>query len=238
MELRTRNPSSDLAHCEWPVLRAIADHSPALSAVVGPSGVIRHASERAARTLLGLSSADAANRQTRDFFPERLCDAEDALCRRLIRQGRGVREVSMLRGVYTVTSIVPLHVPGEGDVVLSQTIPGNPALAGSASPFRLDGHDDPELVQCPVADLGALSSLTRRELLITRALAQGLGFEELAEGLDTPVMSVATTVSRIGRKLGWGDLRGVRTHAYASGLHLFEDAYFGLVILAAAEPEA
>jgi DNA-binding NarL/FixJ family response regulator len=91
--------------------------------------------------------------------------------------------------------------------------------------------EETHTVDFPVADLGPLASLTRRELSLVRALARGLTVEDAAMSLHRPVREIIAVIEHAGYKLGWGDIRGVRTHAYASGLHLFTNEFFSRIVL-------
>lgn len=227
--LRTR--TAELTEVDLGLLKAVVTASPVVSVLLRLGGEIVHANRRAGRVLLHMPAADAPGRNMRDFLSAEACDVGDAMGRRLARSGRSEFHVSMFRGMYMLGSCTPLHVPGEGTLFLMQMTPGNaPQAPAMHHPADIEG----ELVEWAAADLGPLSVLTRRELAVARAMAQGGTITDVAVGLGVDESAALRIVERIGFKTQWGDPSGVQAHAYASGLHLFEEDYYRGVVLAAA----
>jgi hypothetical protein len=234
--------SDGLPSCEWLLLKTLAQNSPALGCIMDCEGMIRVASERHARTLLSRPADAVTNTSVREFFSKEICDVGISQSRSLITRSKIHWEIGMLRGMHCLTSMIPIRVPGEGDLLLVQTTISDP-VAASFSKWRAQSNDPDqshpgrlEVSHFPIADLGTLKSLNRSHLILLRALASGMSETEIAEGMKLSASEFWAAVDRIEHLSGWGDLRGLRTHAFASGLHMFEDWYFQSVILEAAEP--
>lgn len=222
---------AELAEADLSVLKAVVNSSPVVSLLLRLGGEIVHANRRAGRVLLRMPAEEAPRRNMRDCLCAEACDVGDAMGRRLARSGRTEFHVSMFRGMYMLGSCMPVHVPGEGTLFLMQMTPGNAAQAPAMHhPEDVEG----ELIQWAAADLGPLSVLTRRELAVARAMAQGGTITDVAVGLGVDESAALRVVERIGFKTQWGNASGVQAHAYASGLHLFEEDYYRGVVLAAA----
>jgi hypothetical protein len=236
------NFNEGLPTCEWALLKTLALSSPALGCIMDSEGMIRVASERHARTLLSTPAEAVTNTSVREYFPRDVCDFGIPQSRSLIARSRVHQEIGMIRGMHCLSTMIPVRVPGEGDLILVQTAVCDP-VSTSFSKWRSQdtGTDDSQphrdqISHFPIADLGPLKPLNRSQLIFLRALANGLSETEIAEGMKLSATEFWSLADRIGHLSGWGDLRGLRTHAFASGLHMFEDWYFQSVILEAAEP--
>lgn len=231
-----------LPSCEWSLLKILALNSPSLGCIIDEEGIIRLASERHARTLLFRPADAVINTSVREYFSKEICDVGISQSRSLINRAQIHWEIGMVRGMHCLTSQIPIRVPGEGNLILVQTTVSDPVSA-SFSRWRTQSSDPDQvhpgrehISHFPIADLGPLKPLNRSQLIFLRALANGLSETEIAEGMKLSATEFWSLADRIGHLSGWGDLRGLRTHAFASGLHMFEDWYFQSVILEAAEP--
>lgn len=197
---------------------------------------IIHANEILARPVLGMSAEDAKGRSYRDHFDADVCAYGRRLHACLAREGVAHTVISMLRGKFTRTVAFPVRVEGYGVLLMHMMRFGEPtAEAATARILEGVGTKPPEW--CPVVDLGPLKELSRREATVLRALASGFAPAEIMSHTRESEHTFKARLERMDAKLGWGGLRGLVSHAYASGLHLYEEGYFQTVVLEALEPD-
>lgn len=220
-----------LPQCPPELVSALVGASHDLVGVMTTEGEYVALNERHARTLLGVPAEAARARTIRDFYTEAMCIEGVSRARRIVAERKPTREILMLRGMYMTNTMIPVHLTGIGPVLLTLTSTADPVrhslmqLVDGLSP----GEDATSYF--PLADLGPMASLSQRQLMVLRALALGCSLAEIARGMRLGPSQLRDMLDAIDQRLGWGDERGLRTHAYAAGLHLFEDWYFQTVVL-------
>ncbi len=224
---------SGLPQGEWTLLREIVltDHD--VCCVVDTDNQIRLINERGARLVLGLSAGEAVGRNLHECFAPEMVAWGEKRGREGIARRQPSREVAMVRARCVTTTLIPLHVPSDGDLLLLRSRVADPVRTTLERALQNRETYPVPTAYSPFADLGYLAALDARQLRIARELARGYTESEVAANLFIPEGDVRGAIRDMGRQLGWHERRGVATHAYAMGLHLYDDDYFSDVVLEA-----
>lgn len=182
-------------------------------------------------TFFDCRAAALEGRRIHEILPKSVSDACNDRRWSVLASGETVTEIRMLRGLYCRAAYLPIHEVSDGPMVHGQIAVADPVSSRLIDSRMARTEVSVRVEYSPLADLGPFEVLMRDDLRMLRQLADGWNLEEMASsrGVSTPQMS--DRLEWIGSTLEWGDLRGLRSHAFACGLHLFDEDYFARVIL-------
>ena len=203
------------------LLRTSAD----VVAVIDEDGTYRRSNAAHARGLLRQETDSVAGAHVADFYSREIVAASVARGRDLLREQRPLVQYKMLRGMHARNEILPLPRSPWGPALLVRCRLADPTAHALRVAQGLT--DAVEAERFPIADLGPLEGLSRDDLSLLRGLAAGVTEQELMDATGLSAFELDRWSQRVGASVGWpGTLRSLRSHAYASGLHMFEDAHW------------
>lgn len=183
-------------------------------AVLSGKGEIIYENEEIRRMYLDAPQGDFIGRRIPELFPPDWAQERLRLLQRVVSTGQGVAQREVWRGKQFLATMRPIpSEPGEEPVVLIISRP----IEGSEPVTPPDGF---EVVESAFVELGDLSSLTPRELVVLSLLGQGLTLKEIAATLHRSFKTVDNHRSAIGRKLNQTDRLMLARLATQAGLRV------------------
>lgn len=182
-------------------------------AVVSGTGEILYENEEIRKMYLDAPKGDFVGRRIPELFPPDWAQERLRLLHRVASTGQGLALREVWRGRQNLATMRPIAIePGEDPVVLiiSRPVEGN-------DPSAPDGF---EVVESAFVELGDLSALTPRELIVLSLLGQGLTLKEIASTLHRSFKTVDNHRSAIGRKLNQTDRLMLARLATQAGLRV------------------
>lgn len=183
-------------------------------AILSAEGQILYENAEVRRSYLEAPEGDFVGRRLTELFPKDWMDERLKILHRVATTGQGaaLREVWRGRQLLVTFRQIPAE-PGETPEVLLISRP----VEGPDAPKLQDGLHVEESV---FVELGELSVLTPRELIVLALLGQGLTLKEIAGKLHRSFKTVDNHRSSIGRKLNQTDRLVLARLATQAGLRV------------------
>lgn len=219
--------------CTWNFLRGLVQRSLIPCWVLSPDGRVLCVNEALSCTFFDCRAALVEGREVHDFLRGRMRDGPEIPHGSPLTSNTLATEIRMLRGFYCRLSYMPIRETTDGPMVLVHIAVADPVASRLIDSHMERANVGVRVEHSMVADLGRFEVLLRDDLRMLRQLAVGWHPDQIAGVLGMPASAVSERLDWIGSTLEWGDLLGLRTHAFACGLHLFDDDYFESVVLQA-----
>ena len=196
-------------------------------ALLSRSLVIEYANTRFARFFLGpqATSQSIIGQSVEDIYPEPMYKERIKISDQVAETGEPMLTRTMWQGQQVVTWIYPVaaspnHGPGEkvGQFLVVMRFYNEPADE------IFEGDQKANLYYTEHIDLGELSKLTPRELVVMMLLAQGLTLKEVAKNAARSVKTIEAQRDSISRKLNLRNRGELVKRVHQIGLTL-EDAH-------------
>lgn len=183
-------------------------------AVLTEAGEILYENEEIRKMYLDAPQGDFVGRRIPDLFPPEWSQERLRIFRRVVSTGQGVALREVWRGRQILVTFRPIPCEtGEAPLILVISRPTE-----GADPVRVpDGF---EVIESAFVELGDLSALTPRELVVLSLLGQGLTLKEIASALHRSFKTVDNHRSAIGRKLNQTDRLMLARLATQAGLRV------------------
>lgn len=181
----------EMTPAEWSVCwQAFTNDASCAVTVIDAQGVV-HYMNQFGRDLIGLKALDTIEgRNLSEFIPGPIHDARMALVSRVLQNGSSIAVLGAIAGLFRRTVYRALDNTKGHERVLTVCVP-------LCQPVGLADLVGPEQVYCEMClDLGALSTLTERELQVLRLIGLGLSTHEIAERLHRSKKTIECTASR------------------------------------------
>lgn len=183
-------------------------------AVLTGSGEILYENEEIRKMYLDAPDGDFVGRSLPELFPPEWSQERLRIFERVVSTGQGLALREVWRGKQILVTFRPIpSEPGEAPVVLVISRP----TEGTEPVSVPDGF---EVVESAFVELGDLSALTPRELIVLSLLGQGLTLKEIASTLHRSFKTVDNHRSAIGRKLNQTDRLMLARLATQAGLRV------------------
>ena len=193
-------------HVLWGLLER--DPSAALSVISVPEGQIVWMNRRACRVFFDEKTdpKEVVGETISHLFPMQMVRERRKIFRRVVASGEPAIVRSIWRGVQTISLVFPV-ADGEHDRIVAVT------RQQSGQPLTEDGLP---MIYTDTIDLGELSALHPREIVVLAMLGERMRPDEIAEHLHTSPHTVRAQVRSIKNKLKARsnlDLAGIAYHA-------------------------
>ncbi|KAA0212793.1 MAG: hypothetical protein DYG94_13940 [Leptolyngbya sp. PLA3] len=187
-------------------------------ALVSGKGEILYENEEIRKMYLDAPQGGFVGRRIPELFPPDWAQERLRLLQRVVSTGQGLALREVWRGRQILATMRPIPSEGGEDpvvLIISRPTEGSDPLS------TLDGF---EVVESAFVELGDLSALTPRELVVLSLLGQGLTLKEIAATLHRSFKTVDNHRSAIGRKLNQTDRLMLARLAAQAGLRV-DDAH-------------
>lgn len=188
--------NDEMTPAEWSVCwQAFTNDASCAVTVIDAQGVV-HYMNQFGRDLIGLKALDTIEgRNLSEFIPGPIHDARMALVSRVLQNGSSIAVLGAIAGLFRRTVYRALDNTKGHERVLTVCVP-------LCQPVGLADLVGPEQVYCEMClDLGALSTLTERELQVLRLIGLGLSTHEIAERLHRSKKTIEWHRVSLGSKL-------------------------------------
>lgn len=208
----------EMTPAEWSVCwQAFTNDASCAVTVIDAQGVV-HYMNQFGRDLIGLKALDTIEgRNLSEFIPGPIHDARMALVSRVLQNGSSIAVLGAIAGLFRRTVYRALDKTKEHERVLTVCVP-------LCQPVGLADLVGPEQVYCEMClDLGALSTLTERELQVLRLIGLGLSTHEIAERLHRSKKTIEWHRVSLGSKLSATNRVELARMAMRAGLTWFDE---------------
>jgi len=163
-------------------------------AVVDLDGTLHYANPKMARLIFQREFADVVGQSLRDLLPQPWVEERMRIMRRVLETGRPALVRHIWAGRQQQSAIHSLQTPiGEAHRFL--------VLNHEGEHESMNGAGRYDLVESEVAHLGALDTLTVRELQVLALMKEGLTLDEIAGYLHRSPKTIQSHRDSISRKL-------------------------------------
>ena len=172
--------------------------------IIDDQGVLTYLNDQGCRIFFAAETNPQAiiGRSLKDFYPADVAAERQKVVHRAIAHDKPILYRSIWQGYQHFSWVYPIHDeardPTGKALIITRRIEG----ASNAVALDTDGF---ERVDADIIDLGELSNLTTRELVVMALLGQGFSLKDTARQLHRSVRTIETQRDSIARKLDLAD---------------------------------